>query len=473
MPVAFDSARIPGLAPDKSSLDAGRKLASGSHWVVSACSDDGQYAWGECMGSGSSPYRVCIDASDSGSKCTCPSRKFPCKHAIGLMFRIAGKPDDFAAAPVPDWVAAWISRRRLGSAAPAPVPAADPQRQTSAPADLGPAPDPEAAAKAEAARERNRAAREASILEGLDGLDQWILDRLDRGLASFEATAEADCALIARRLTDAKAGTLAQRVIEMRGRFFSLPRQHRNDFILRELGVLHLLAAAYRRQDGLDAGLRDDVRREVGWTMQKAELMADAAALRMKGLWIVAGTTDTTQADGLRRIETWFALADPCAADSACFALLQDFVPASSGAQGSPFLPGEAMEAEFAFYPSAAPVRAVMTSRSGAAQDGTVHGLRHAPPLGEALDRMERVMARQPFIERWPLALGGVTVLDHGEDGFWIASGGHALPLADGAEAELIPLIGMDIDLIGIWDGWRLLPLRAETPLGPWHKGRS
>ena len=82
-------------------------------------------------------------------------------------------------------------------------------------------------------------------------------------------------------------------------------------------------------------------------------------------------------------------------------------------------------------------------------------------------------MARQPFIERWPVALGGVTVLDHGEGGFRLASGGHSLPLADGMEAELIPLMGMDIDLVGIWDGWRLLPLRAETPLGPWHRGRS
>jgi hypothetical protein len=214
------------------------------------------------------------------------------------------------------------------------------------------------------------------------------------------------------------------------------------------------------------------VRRAVGWSVQKAELFADAAAPRMKGSWIVAGTTDTAQADGLRRIETWFALADQSPGDTPRFALLQDFIPASSGAQGSPFLSGEAMEAEFAFYPSAAPVRAIMTSRSSIAQAGLADRVRHAPPLGEALDRMERIMARQPFIERWPLALGGVTISDHGESGFWVASDGHALPVADGMESELIPLMGMTMDLVGIWDGWRLLPLRAETPIGPWHGGR-
>ena len=32
-----------------------------------------------------SPYRTVADLAGPASKCTCPSRKFPCKHALGLM----------------------------------------------------------------------------------------------------------------------------------------------------------------------------------------------------------------------------------------------------------------------------------------------------------------------------------------------------------------------------------------------------
>jgi len=312
MPLSFDASRIQGLAPDKPSLDAGRKLSAGRNWVLSAATADGAYAWGECMGSGSSPYRVCLDAADGGSKCSCPSRKFPCKHAIGLMFRVSANPADFTVADLPDWIAQWVSRRRgPATAQEAGVPAAKAPIRSAHAAEPEAAPvDPEQDAKAAAARERNRAAREESIAEGLDGLDQWILDRLERGLASFEATAEADCNLISRRLADAKAGALSQRVLEMRARYFSIQRERRNDFVLRELGTLHLLASAYRRQDAIAPGLREDVRRAVGWNVQKADLLADPKAPRVPGSWVVAGVTSALQADGLRRIETWFALTD-------------------------------------------------------------------------------------------------------------------------------------------------------------------
>ncbi|GHU03608.1 hypothetical protein FACS1894205_0430 [Alphaproteobacteria bacterium] len=45
--------------------------------------------FGECQGSGSKPYIVSADFINPHSatfRCTCPSRKFPCKHGLGLLY---------------------------------------------------------------------------------------------------------------------------------------------------------------------------------------------------------------------------------------------------------------------------------------------------------------------------------------------------------------------------------------------------
>lgn len=69
--------RIEGLAPDQASLAAARKLLTPSSWPTLAEGEG--LIWGECQGSGATPYRVVVSEADAGYKCTCPSRKFPCK----------------------------------------------------------------------------------------------------------------------------------------------------------------------------------------------------------------------------------------------------------------------------------------------------------------------------------------------------------------------------------------------------------
>jgi hypothetical protein len=102
--------RIEALAPDQASLAAARKLLKSSYWPTLAEGEG--LAWGECQGSGATPYRVVISEADAGYKCTCPSRKFPCKHALALMWMRANTSAAFAAATVPHWVKDWLSRRR-------------------------------------------------------------------------------------------------------------------------------------------------------------------------------------------------------------------------------------------------------------------------------------------------------------------------------------------------------------------------
>lgn len=102
--------KIESLAPDQASLAAARKLLKPAIWPTLDAAE--ALIWGECLGSGSTPYRVVVSETDAGSKCTCPSRKFPCKHSLALMWMCAEGKVAFASGTIPEWVKDWLGRHR-------------------------------------------------------------------------------------------------------------------------------------------------------------------------------------------------------------------------------------------------------------------------------------------------------------------------------------------------------------------------
>jgi hypothetical protein len=95
--------KIEALAPDQGAVEAARKLLKPANWPKLAA-DSAGLVWGECQGSGATPYRVVISEVDAGFKCTCPSRKFPCKHSLALMWLRAEGKVAFSTADAPEWV---------------------------------------------------------------------------------------------------------------------------------------------------------------------------------------------------------------------------------------------------------------------------------------------------------------------------------------------------------------------------------
>jgi hypothetical protein len=461
-------AKVERIAPDQSSLDAARKLLHPRQWPTLA-RDDGAIVWGECQGSGALPYRVALSEDDLGYKCTCPSRKLPCKHTLALMWmRADGR--EFSVQDRPEWVSAWLGRRRGSASRPGASPEADEARP---PASLEAVPepvkakvDPAAEARAAAQRERNRVAREASILNGLEELDRWILDQVERGLAGFPSVAHEQCRVMARRLVDAKANGLATRVELLPAALLGLTESMRTDFLIERLGELHLIAEAYRRQADLPEALKADVRLTVGWTMSRDELLAEPQALRVRDRWMVLATRTELQPDRLRRIETWLGRLSTAAEPR--FAVLMDFVPAAARASASLFSSGEALDAELVFYPSAAPLRAVIAEQNG----GTSKQERwSAPPddVTRAIGRYEAALAARPWIGDWPIAVSN-GVLGRTADGLVLVDGeGTALTVDARDEEPLLPLIGIKpIDAFGLWDGRGLDLKFAETTFGRW-----
>ncbi len=332
--------KIEAIAPDQASLAAAVKIKPNS-WSVLALDSAEAFAWGECQGSGSTPYRACVHIPDLGYKCTCPSRKFPCKHTLSLMLMLAKSPKAFSTGELPDWVRDWSSRRRTGAGPAAETPKHPKASLGVIPAENDVEPrDEKSEARAAQQRERLKALREESIISGLDELDLWISDQLNRGLSGFIATATPSCRSLAQRMVDAKAPGLASWIDGLPSRLLALSERDRNIGLIEFLGELHLFAQAYRRQEHLPEALRRDVRRMAGWTIDRQTLLEMLDTVRISANWLVTGVHAEVQPDKLRRIETWL-LGKQKGIDHACLFLPSESLNWGRTIAAGKFSPGQ------------------------------------------------------------------------------------------------------------------------------------
>jgi hypothetical protein len=464
---ALNLDKIEAIAPDQASLSAARKLLKPALWSGLAANGAG-LIWGECQGSGATPYRVAVSEPDTGYKCTCPSRKFPCKHALGLMWLRAEGKAAFETGAAPEWVLDWVRRRRPAVNKEPPESSGKKSIALTSGEEMVEA-DPKAEARAAAARERTRKDREEAIAAGLDDLDQWITDQTEAGLAGFPAQAGKACRVIAKRMVDAKAPGLASRLEMLPPRLYVLPEPERPQMAVRKLGQLHLIAQAYRNKEQLPADLRQDVGRAVGWTVTRETLLADEAAERVSGVWRVVGTLSEVQPDRLRRVETWFSREG--SHESPQFAVLIDFVPVATGVGRSPYMVGERLVATFVFHRSPVPLRATIAEVLSPAQEYSDAIAVPDQGLPEALQAYHRALAAKPWLGTWPMAFRRARVRRSGEQLFVCAAegAGPALPLAQSQVTLAMPLVAFrSIDAAGLWGGMHLRLLLAETPLGRW-----
>ncbi len=78
--------RALGQCPDAAAQAAARTVAVPASW--SELGRNAERAWGRYAGS-SGEYRVGVTLGTLASRCTCPSRKRPCKHGLGLLLLLA------------------------------------------------------------------------------------------------------------------------------------------------------------------------------------------------------------------------------------------------------------------------------------------------------------------------------------------------------------------------------------------------
>jgi hypothetical protein len=428
-------AQILDLAPDPGSRKAGQDQAKPAKW--SGLGRDGTVIWGEIKGSGANPYRTVADLAGPASKCTCPSRKFPCKHALGLMLADAAAP--IAAAAPPDWVAAWTKGRESRATA-AETKAREPQK----PVD-------------EKAQAKRRQAREERVASALDELELWLRDLMRRGLGAARSEPYAFWDRIAARLVDGQAPGMARRVRALPGLAAATPAlgtPRREEALALGIGRLALLIQAFRRLGALAPEQGAAVRAAIGYPVTAEDM---AARPDHADDWAVLSHT-VEEEDRLTARSVWLA-----GRRTGALAQVIDY-----GAPGSPLPPVPAVGQDFrgalAFQPVDPSLRGVL--REGRAVPSPAGPLPGGISVAQALEGFAGMLARAPWTEAWPLRLADVrfghlpgAAAEAPTFGIGDASGCLALRADPRLPALIAVAAGEPVDLFGTYDGFGLSPL--------------
>lgn len=173
--------QIIAIAPNPAAASNGKKLSKGGSFVKLYRSADDTFFMGECKGSGKNPYITSADYIDPAKpvfRCSCPSRQFPCKHSLGLMYEMMAD-KTFEPCEIPEDI---VRKRSKIAAKNAPEKPAE---------EL----TPEEAAKLEkkkaAAARTAKKAKSAKLqkqLESLDLVEKAVSELLTSGLGNMGGT---------------------------------------------------------------------------------------------------------------------------------------------------------------------------------------------------------------------------------------------------------------------------------------------
>jgi hypothetical protein len=408
------------LAPDASAARSGRDLASARRWAALGCNE--QACWGECQGSGSSPYQAQVDLREPAFRCSCPSRKFPCKHGLALLLLYAENPSAFAAGEPPAWVLEWQAARAKKAEQRATKDETARETEAAAPVDS-------------AAQAKRLAQREAKVNAGLEELKRWLLDLVRQGLASAQARPYSFWKSVAARMVDAQAPGLARAVSDLAG----IPASGEGwpDRLLERLGRLLLLVEGYSRISDLPEPTQADLRSLVGWTQDQKEL---AGRPGVRDRWHVLGRRVEIE-DRLKVQRNWL-----WGQSTGRAALVLNFAAGNQPLDVS-LVPGTGIDAELVFFPSSWPLRALVKERHASTE--AIVGAMGEPSLQQAMKGYGNVLACNPWIERVPLSLEGVTPFYR--DGRWLIRD------AEGCQILLSPRLNQ---------GWWLMACSGGNPIG-------
>ncbi len=385
-------------------------MASPAKWA-SVGSDDAA-AWGEAIGSGSSPYQTAVDLKDLAYKCSCPSRKLPCKHALGLLFRYAkGELEGIARPP---WVAEWLEQRAARATKQS-------EKATAGPPDI------------EAAQKRVEK-RWSNILAGLDQCESFLVDAASQGLLAVQSTRSWD--QMAARMVDAQApgvATLLRRVGARIG-----VGEGWATTVSGQIGSLALLNEAARRVDELDEGLRSDVATALGIPTRKEDVSGEAVS----DTWDVIGQIVQVE-DRLSTCRTWLK-----GRSTGRWGMHLTFSVAGQPFDSRP-IAGSALECDARYAPSSWPLRVYL-------EPGEMVPFR--PNAGRrfssCLDSAADAWAHNPWLEQVPVHISKAVLGRDEKSWYAIDEGGEALPLGGREPWGLLSMTGnVPCEMFGEWNG--------------------
>ncbi|TAD97338.1 MAG: SWIM zinc finger family protein [Bacteroidetes bacterium] len=368
--------QVRSFSPDDASTKAGKGLAKEKSWVSFGIAEN-QALWGECQGSGKNPYRTQIDLANIAFKCTCPSRKFPCKHGLGLMFLYANQPESVPVAELPNWVEEWIGKRQ-GNAQKS-------QEKASKPVD-------------EKAKNKRADQRLEKVNQGIEELRLWISDLIRSGIMSAPEKNISFWENFAKKMIDAQAKGLATRVQKL-GKIAFYKDGWQSE-LLDQLSEMYLLTESFKNISTLPENLQTDIKNQIGWTQDQNELKETQG---IRDIWAVLAKENEVE-DNLLIEKYWFY-----GANTKQFALFLQFTlknPYVAASKNLAIPIGASLDAEIVYFPSSVLQRVIIkTQYDSIPAVLQTEGFKN---WEQTQDFYAEVLAQNPFSESVPMIVENI-----------------------------------------------------------------
>ncbi len=394
--------QILALAPDDASAKAGTQLSNPNNWVLKCA--HALALWGECQGSGKTPYKTSIDLTNIAFKCSCPSRKFPCKHGIGLLLMFGAKPAAFNVVQnLPTEVEEWITKR-------ATVGATLVVAQEKKTID-------------ETAQQKRIEARQKKIIDGIEELQTWLKDVVRTGIMNVPQDPYKFASNIIARMNDAQATGLAYQLKKIAKINFYAEGWQKE--LTKILSKTYVLSEAYRRDVACNVSSelsnvsldlqREDLNTLIGWTKNK-EIVLQSDSVH--DFWAVLSKT-TEEEDNLTTESIWLR-----GERTERFAQILNFYGYGQRSENLISV-GTTLDAELVYYPSAFPQRALIKTQQYKNQNvDEVHGVSSIEAIKNSF---AEIISTSPFIERVPFILNYFRILFENKQWFLVDSDAKSL----------------------------------------------
>ena len=425
--------QVNAFAPDVGTAKRGKGIAKLNKWIK--LEKTNRAIWGECKGSGSKPYLTGVDLNGTAFKCSCPVRKPPCKHVMGLMLLYVQSFNEFKDENPPTWMSEWLTKRdakavKVEKIADKPI-------------------DDDEYTKAINGEIKRFQKRISDIKKGLPDFETWLLDLIRQGIASVEKQPYGFWKDASARLSDTKAQNASYVFQEIPLLINAHPTWFED--VLSIFSNTYLLNQAIHRIDLFPKTMQYDLLRSLGYNISKNNLfLLNSKSDKYKATdeWEVLGRIAIPHPvnESLLIQRYWLR-----GKESGKSALIYEPIFKLNAFEYRLNV-GSFFKGEVIFYPSGFPLRAHISKQIPST--GFIQDLKGAPNFQTFLKDFSIALAINPWISEFPCALDNIKPAM--QDG--------KLILID-KENQIVPV--MDRDLIG----WKLLALSGGTPIsifGEW-----
>ncbi len=324
----FTEEQVQDLAPDAASVKAALKVYGKANWEVFKSE---RAVWSSIKGSGSKPYLVRIDLSNTAFKCSCPSRKFPCKHGLSLAFYLArNEMDSISVAPEPIWVEEWIDKRvaKVAKTASKPKKVVSPEKVKKKSDD-----------------------KWKDAVVNIFHLELWLKDFVNNGLIDLSAKSTVFFDNLIRRMVDFKMPGINTFLRTIQNVDYGQTGwEHK---VLEQVHLLHLLVNSIKSHERLDPDYKKELELLLGWNIKKDELLLNPDTEIVDDVWKILSVI-RKEDEGLTSRKTYLY-----GVTTNRFAYFLDFSFRGAGFSET-YVKGHKMQAKLAMFPGVHKNRAVL-----------------------------------------------------------------------------------------------------------------